>query len=90
LWLMVGQDAPALDFKKYFAVAVFAGERPSGGWTVEFLEPVPKGMDLVVRYRIKEPTGFSTQALTQPWKVRAFPRVRGKVFVELAPEAKKP
>lgn len=90
LWLTVGQDAPTLDFKKYFAVAVFVGERPTGGYTVEFLEPVPKGMDLIVRYRIKEPTGFSTQAIAQPWKVRAFARVKGKVFVEVAPAETKP
>lgn len=90
LWLMVGQDAPPLDFKKFFAVAVFAGERPTGGYTVEFLDPVPKGMDVIVRYRVKEPAGFATQAIAQPWKIRAFPRVRGKVFVEAAPaEAKK-
>jgi len=88
LWLRLGQDAPPLDFKKYFAVAVFAGERPTGGFTVEFLDPVSKGADVVVRYRIKEPTGFTTQALAQPWKVRAFERVKGKVFVEAAPEAK--
>jgi len=88
LWLQLGQDAPPLDFKKYFAVAVFAGERPTGGFTVEFLDSVPKGMDVVVRYRIKEPTGFTTQAIAQPWKVRAFERVRGKVFVEAAAEAK--
>ncbi|MDD5301617.1 MAG: protease complex subunit PrcB family protein [Elusimicrobia bacterium] len=90
LWLMVGSDAPPLDFKKYFAVAVFAGERPTGGYTVEFLEPVAKGADVIVRYRIKEPAGFATQAIAQPWKVRAFARVKGKVFVEAAPaEAKK-
>lgn len=81
LWLTLGQDAPALDFKKYFAVAVFAGERPTGGWAIEFLEPEAKGPDLTVRYRVNAPTGFSTQAIAQPWKVRAFPRVKGKVFV---------
>ncbi len=85
LWLRLGSDAPALDFKKYFAVAVFAGERSTGGWTIEFLEPALKGPDLTVRYRIKEPSGFATQAIAQPWKVRAVARVKGKVFVELAP-----
>jgi hypothetical protein len=85
LWLQVGQDAPPLDFKKYFAVAVFAGERPTGGYTVEFLEPVMKGSDVTVRYRIMDPTGFSTQAIAQPWRIRAFPRVSGKVFVVKAP-----
>lgn len=89
LWLMVGQDAPDLDFKQYFAVAVFAGEKPTGGYTVEFLDPVPKGMDLTVRYRINPPSGFATQAIAQPWKVRAFPRVKGKVYVEAAKETKK-
>lgn len=90
LWLVLGQDAPALDFKKYFAVAVFAGEEPMGGYAIEFIEPVPKGKDVIVRYQIKEPTGFSTQAITQPWKVRAFPRVAGKVFVEaIGKEGKK-
>ena len=75
---------------KDVTVAVFAGERPTGGYTVEFLDPVPKGMDVIVRYRVNEPTGFSTQAIAQPWKVRAFPRVRGQAFVEEAkPEAKK-
>lgn len=82
LWLMIGQDAPPLDFAKYYAVAVFAGERPTGGYVVDFLDPKPKGNDVTVRYRVLTPTGFTTQAVTQPWKVRAFPRVKGKVFVE--------
>ena len=89
LWLQLGQDPPELDFKKYFAVAVFAGERPTGGYTVEFLEPAAKGPDVTVRYRINDPTGFSTQAIAQPWKVRAFERVKGKVFVMPAPKAGK-
>lgn len=90
LWLTLGQDAPALNFEKYFAVAVFAGERPTGGYTIEFLDSVPKGSDLMVRYQIKTPTGFSTQAITQPWKVRAFSRVKGKAFVSAAPPETRP
>lgn len=90
LWLQLGSDAPPLDFKTYFAVAVFAGEKPTGGFTVEFLDPVRKGPDVTVRYRIKAPGGFATQAIAQPWKVRAFERVKGKVFVEQAPSEAKP
>ena len=83
LWLSLEQGgAPPLDFTKYFAVAVMAGERPTGGYTVEFLDPVPKGMDVIVRYRIETPIGFTTQAVARPWAVRAFPRVQGKVHVE--------
>ena len=87
LWLMLGQDAPPLDFTKYYAVAIMAGEKPTGGYGIDFLEPVKKGADVTVRYTIKTPTGFTTQAVAQPWKVRAFPRVKGKVLVAPVKEA---
>lgn len=89
LWLGLGQDAPPLDLRKYFGVAVFAGEKPTGGYTVEFLEPTVKGPDITVRYRVLPPSGFSTQAIAQPWKVRAYPRVKGKVFVVPAESERK-
>ena len=82
LWRSLGQHAPPRDFTKYFAVAVMAGERPTGGYSIEFLDLVPKETDVIVRYRIKKPTGYTTQAIAQPWKVRAFPRVAGNVRVE--------
>ena len=82
LWRLLGKNAPPLDLKKFIAVAVFPGERPTGGFTVEFAEPEMKGKDLVVRHRIKAPGGFATQAFTQPWAVRAFPRPKGKAVVE--------
>lgn len=81
-------DANAPDFAKSVVVAVFAGERPTGGFTASFDEPALKGDDLIVRYRIKKPssTGFVTQAFTQPWKVRVFKRPKGKIRVEFIPE----
>lgn len=81
-------DAGAPDFAKSVVVAVFVGERPTGGFTAAFEEPVAKGDDLVVRYRIKKPspTSFVTQAFTHPWKARSFPRPKGKVRVELITE----
>jgi hypothetical protein len=82
VWRELGQDAPPLDFSKYVAVAVFVGERPTGGFTAVFDEPAAKGDDLLVRYTIPAPTGFTTQAFTQPWKVRAFPRPKGRVILE--------
>ncbi|MDO8757513.1 MAG: protease complex subunit PrcB family protein, partial [Elusimicrobiota bacterium] len=38
LWLRLGSDAPPLDFNTHFAVAVFAGERPTGGYMIELLD----------------------------------------------------
>lgn len=82
VWRELGKDAPALDFSKYAAVAVYVGERPTGGFTAVFDEPVAQGDDLLVRYRIAKPTGFVTQAFAYPWKVRAFPKPKGRLVVE--------
>ena len=86
VWAELGKPAPALDFTKYCAVAVFVGERPTGGYGVAYESPVAKGDDLVVRYRITKPTGFSTQAFTRSWSVKAFPRPKGRVIVEYLPK----
>lgn len=82
LWRVLGKDAPALDFKSFNAVAVFIGEKPTGGWTAVFDEPREKDGDTLVSYRVKAPKGFTTQAFTQPYLVRAFPKpAAGKMLV---------
>ncbi len=83
LWRGLGKPAPALDFSAYAAAAVFAGQKPTGGFTVRFDEPEPRGDDLLVRARVVAPTGFVTQAFAQPWAVRAFPRPKGRLIVEV-------
>jgi len=85
-WKQVGKDAPPLDFDKFVGVMVFVGEKPTGGWSPAFEEPVARGDDVVVRYRVPKPGGFTTQAFTQPWKARAVPRPKGRVILEAAPE----
>ena len=85
-WKQVGKDAPALDFASHVAVMVFVGQKTTGGYSPVFDEPIARGDDLVVRYRVPKPSGFTTQALAQPWKARAFPRPKGRVLVEAAPE----
>ncbi|MBI3563607.1 MAG: protease complex subunit PrcB family protein [Elusimicrobia bacterium] len=84
VWKELGQTAPGVDFKKYVGVVVFVGEKPTGGFTVVFQEPVAKGDDSVVRYTVPKPGGFVTQAFTHPWKAKAFPRPKGKLIVEAA------
>ena len=85
LWSKLGQAAPP-DFSAFVAVAAYAGQKNTGGWSPVFDEPVAKDADLIVRYRIAKPSGFATQVITQPWKVRAFARPKGRVIVEAAPE----
>lgn len=84
----LGLNAASPDFSKSVVVAVYAGEQPTGGFSVLFDEPAAKGDDLVVRWRIKKPSsgGFVTQAFTKPWKARVFPRPKGKVLVEFVAE----
>jgi len=86
LWRRLDQSAPVLDLTRYCAVVAFAGQRPTGGFTLEFLDSVPQGDDLLVRWRVRPPApdAFVTQAFAQPWKVKAFPRPRGRVRLEQA------
>lgn len=88
LWRVLGKDAPALDFAAHNAVAVFLGEKPTGGWTASFEEPREKDGDTLVTYRVNAPKGFVTQAFTQPYVIRVFPKpASGKMLVmEAKPE----
>lgn len=84
-WAKAGDPAPpAPDFAKRVAVAVFLGSKPTGGYRVSFRTEA-EGDDLVVRYRAEAPTGLVTQAFTQPWAVRVFPKPKGRVRTEAAP-----
>jgi hypothetical protein len=85
LWRDVGQAPPDLDLEKFVGVAVYLGRRPTGGWRASFAA-ASRGDDLVVRWRVVKPGGFVAQVLTEPWAVQAFPRPKGRVVVEAAPE----
>ncbi|TPW19035.1 MAG: exported protein of unknown function [Elusimicrobia bacterium] len=92
LWRMtMNQTAPAVDFQKHFAVAVFAGSRPTGGYGAEFLEPLTDGRSVVIRYRLRAPSsrGFVIQAFTQPYAVKLYNKTPLPVAVdEIKDEAK--
>ncbi len=75
----IGQKAPAVNFSKYFAAAVFLGAQPTGGWGVEFLEPLSNGQELVLRYRVQKPKGMVTQAFTQPYSIKLYKKSGLKV-----------
>ncbi|WP_257310477.1 protease complex subunit PrcB family protein [Geothrix fuzhouensis] len=83
LWRRLDQSAPPLDFTRCCAVVAFAGRRPTGGFTLEFLNAVPQGDDLLVRWRVRPPApdAFVTQAFAQPWKVKVLMRPKGTVKV---------
>lgn len=82
---ILGEDAPALDFTRYVGVVVAAGRRMTGGWGFTFTTEA-KGDDLAVHCKITKPTGFVTQAITEPWRAKAFPRPKGRLTVEVESE----
>lgn len=76
-WLAVSQAAPrAFDPAREMAVAVFLGERRTGGYAVRIVSAEPHDGQLVVTYEESPPPAGSmvTQALTYPWTLAVLPR----------------
>ena len=87
VWAEIGQAAPAApDFKAYFAVAAFLGQRNTGGHGIKWAQPDSSGPATVVRYREIRPRGIAIQVLTQPFAVKLFPRSMPEALVEALPE----
>ncbi|MFA6315900.1 MAG: protease complex subunit PrcB family protein [Elusimicrobiota bacterium] len=73
LWAEIGRPAPA-DLGERFAAAVFLGSRPTGGFGVRFHDPIQEGGRVKVRFETLVPKGFVTQAFTEPYAVRLYPK----------------
>jgi len=76
-WPDVRQAAPrAFDPAREMAVAVFLGERRTGGYAVRIVSAEPRDGQLVVTYQESAPPAGTmvTQALTYPWTLAVVPR----------------
>jgi hypothetical protein len=62
---------PAVDFTNNIVAAVFSGEKPTGGYTVEITAAEKSDGALLIHYREMSPRpgGIVTQALTQPFHI---------------------
>jgi hypothetical protein len=89
LWqTAMGEKAPALDFSQYVAAAVFLGEKPTGGYWIEFGEPRLAGSKMVIPFKVHDPQPgqFVAQMLTQPFYIKTFKKMGAKeVAVEKLP-----
>jgi len=65
------QDLPKIDFQKELVIAVFMGERKSGGYEIEIRKIIKTEKEIVVEVEEKEPSPESLQsmALTQPYHI---------------------
>lgn len=76
-WQQVGWGRPrAIDAAEEMGVAVFLGDRPTGGYSVRIVSAQPESGRFVVAYRETkpEPGRIYTQALTNPWAIAMVPR----------------
>ncbi|MFA5141043.1 MAG: protease complex subunit PrcB family protein [Elusimicrobiota bacterium] len=81
---------PEVDFSKESVVAVFAGERRSGGYriAVEVLED-PRTDAVTVLYDVRDPApgGMTISMMTQPFLFRKIAKPAGPVLVKKAEDA---
>jgi hypothetical protein len=84
LWRRLEKPVPQVDFTRDCAVVAFAGLRPTGGYTIEYLDPVLQGDDLLARWRVRPPVSgnYVTQTLARPWMVKVIARPKGPLRVE--------
>jgi hypothetical protein len=76
LWQQLGRDPPrAFDPGKETAVALFLGQRRTGGYRIEVSDVRRQDDQLVVEYREDTPSRGAAvpQVLTAPWAVAVIP-----------------
>lgn len=87
---VVGGDEspPEVDFSRRMAVAAFAGNYPTGGYSLQLLPSRPSRGEVVIRFRLVRPPADAilTQAFTQPFAFATLPRTPHPVRVEFVEE----
>jgi len=84
-------DLPQVDFGTQQVVAIFAGERPSGGFRIELLDVAKTPWNgesvRVVRYRIAGPAAgtMAAQVISYPYLLSIQPRFDGQTFFQKRP-----
>lgn len=76
---------PPVDFSREMVVALYSGEKPTGGFSVEIREVVRTEGNLVVRYVEQSPSpgAVRSSVLTQPFHIIRLDRAPGSVDFEL-------
>lgn len=86
IWRDAGEgEPPDVDFEREMVIAVFMGERRTGGHTIH-VESVQGGDDgVTVSVRMEAPgrNCMTTQSLTQPYQIVRLPRIDGDVSFEI-------
>jgi hypothetical protein len=72
---------PPVDFDKQMVLAVFMGQKPSGGHAIEITKVVPAGQGLTVHVKETKPGpgDITTAVITSPYYFAVVPKVAGDV-----------
>lgn len=86
-WSEAGErgDPPTVDFQESMVVAVFMGERRTGGHRVRVESVRESGDEMVISVNMEAPgrNCMTTQALTQPYQIVRLPRLEGEVAFQI-------
>ncbi|HPF13533.1 MAG TPA: protease complex subunit PrcB family protein [Planctomycetota bacterium] len=76
---MPAPSMPELDFDHFYAVCLFGGSRPSGGYsvTIEGLEPTKDGVRVLAHEEEPEPGSAQITMMTAPFEIVAVPQFEG-------------
>ncbi len=79
-----GRMPPAIDFSEFSVIAVFMGERRTGGYSIMVEKATRVDGRLVVDVVMRAPGAdcFTTQALTQPYHLVVIPAFTGQVVFQ--------
>lgn len=77
-------DPPKVDFAREMVIAVFLGQKSTGGYSIEILDASLKDKEMVISWKKAAPDGgIVSQAFTQPHHMVVVPRTDRPVrFVE--------
>lgn len=90
LWASIGQDPPAeFDADRQIAVALFLGQRRTGGYGITIGSVARRGAFMVVRFEEVRPApdAMVSQALTSPYLVRMISKTEFPIAIERADAA---
>ena len=78
------RERPAVDFSREMVVALFAGTRPTAGYSVEIVGVRGEGDTTIVEYRESAPPrdAITAQVMTSPFVIVAIPKSAGIVRFE--------
>jgi len=78
---------PPVDFNQYTIIGIFAGTKPTAGYSVDIVDTQPLSDKIVVLYReTTPPQGMITaQVLTQPYHLRLIPKTNLPITFQKVP-----